>query len=276
MLWSQTRPDQSYVVPWQNLRLYRIKALAAYSTLTHAIFSRAGGVSRAPYHSLNLSISTGDDPLAVDKNCQLVGQALAIDLRHTLTCGLVHGAEVITVTEANQKPYLGPADGLVTALAGRYLFMRFADCTPLLFHDPVKGAVGLSHAGWRGTLKNMAGATVTAMQTQLGCCPENLTVVIGPAIGPCCYEVGPEVIQPVEATFTDSTPLLLRRNGQSNRAYFDLWAANQQQLVAAGVKNIITTSLCTACHTDKFFSHRAEKGRTGRFGVVIGLKEAKS
>jgi YfiH family protein len=169
---------------------------------------------------------------------------------------------------------MGYADGLVTGEPNTPLFMRFGDCTPLIFFDPQRHAVGLTHAGWRGTMKNAAGATVQAMVENLGCIPQNIMAVIGPSIGPCCYEVGRDVVTAAEKAFNPSSGLFIRRNGRTGRAHFDMWAANQRQLTAAGVKQIIQSNLCTACRTDEFFSHRAEKGNTGRFGVIIGLKGA--
>jgi YfiH family protein len=165
---------------------------------------------------------------------------------------------------------------MVTADAGVFLSMRFADCVPILLNDPVRHAIGLAHAGWRGTVKNAAGAAVQAMVKELGCSPGNITAVIGPAIGSCCYQVGEDVIQAVEATFPRVTAsdngaqLVSRRNGQ--RAYLDLWEANRRQLAAARVGQVVVSGLCTACHTDHFFSHRAERGKTGRFGVVMGYR----
>jgi YfiH family protein len=148
--------------------------------------------------------------------------------------------------------------------------MRFADCTPLLFFDPVLNAVGLTHAGWRGTIKNAAGATISAMTTQLGSQAHNIIAVIGPSIGPCCYEVGSDVIDAAEASLANPKGLF-RQNGKPGHAHFNMWKANRQQLVEAGVTKIVSSKFCTACHTDQFFSHRAERGKTGRFGVIIGV-----
>jgi YfiH family protein len=183
----------------------------------------------------------------------------------------------LLVTAADGGRLVGQGDAMITADAGVYLSMRFADCAPILLHDPVRRAVGLAHAGWRGTVKNVAGAVVGAMVDSLGCSPRNITAVIGPAIGPCCYQVGEDVIQAVEAIFPQRTAfdkdsqLFSRRNGR--RAYFDMWEANRRQLKTAGVGRLVVSGLCTACHTDHFFSHRAERGKTGRFGVVIGYRE---
>jgi YfiH family protein len=169
---------------------------------------------------------------------------------------------------------MGQADGLITCDSNIYLFMRFGDCTPLIFFDPVQNAVGLTHAGWRGTMKNAAGATVKAMVNQLGCRPRNILAVIGPAIGPCCYEVGQDVITAAAESLASSDSLFVRRNGSADHAHFDMWEANRQQLLSAGVEQVVQTGLCTACRTNEFFSHRAEKGKTGRFGVIIGIREA--
>ena len=261
------------LVTGQNLPLYRIDAFKTYPYLTHAIFTRQGGFSQAPFDSLNLGSSVGDDPQAVRKNFEQVCQAINIRPAQTVSSHLVHGADTLVVDSHNQERFMGKADGLITGTPGIYLSMRFADCTPLIFFDPGQKAIGLTHAGWRGVMQNVAGATVEKMVEQLGCRPKNMMAVIGPSIGPCCYEVGPEVITAAIATFTDPETLFTRRNGKADHAYFNMWEANRQQLAAAGVGQIIQTELCTACHTDQFFSHRAEKGRTGRFGVILGLED---
>jgi len=258
-------------VTHQRLLFFRIPAFETATNLRHAIFTRSGGVSPAPYHSLNLSTATGDTPEHVAKNLQLACGALGLEVDQMTTCHLVHGTRVIRVMAINQSNKVDQADSLISNTPGVYLFMRFADCTPLLFFDPIARAVGLAHAGWRGTLKNAAGATVGAMVERLGCQAHNIIAVIGPAIGPCCYEVGAEVIEAVETKFEAVEKLLSHRNQRSQHAHFNLWEANRQQLETAGVKQIIQTNFCTACHRDKFFSHRADKGSTGRFGVVLGF-----
>ena len=264
--------DTVYPVIINNLLLYRIRAFEAYPGLTHAIFTRRGGASQAPYHSLNLGSTVGDEAEAVKKNFEQACQAGNITPDQTVSCYLVHGTRILTIDKTNRQQVMGQADGLITSEPGIYLFMRFADCTPLIFYDPIRGAVGVSHAGWRGTMQNIADATVTAMARQLGCQPQNIIAVIGPAIGPCCYEVGPEVMTAGAKNLADSATLFIRRNGRANHAHFDMWAANRRQLAASGVEQIIQSKICTACRTDEFFSHRAEKGRTGRFGVIIGLR----
>ena len=254
-----------------NLPVYRFDALDGGPRLAHAVFTRLGGVSLPPFASLNLGGTVGDDPQAVQANTERVCGALGIRPGQTVACHLTHSADVLVVWAAERGRVVGRGDALVTAEPGVMLSMRFADCVPIILHEPRRGAVGLAHAGWRGTLKNVAGATVGAMVNALGCSAQAITAVIGPAIGPCCYQVGLEVIQAAETGLDRGQELFQRRNGQT--AYFDLWEANRRQLLAAGVGRVTLSGLCTACRTDHFFSHRAEWGRTGRFGVVIGYRE---
>jgi len=262
-----------------TLPVYRFHQLDGAPGLVHAVFTRMGGVSLPPYASLNLGHTVGDDPTAVEINHNRVYRSLSIHRSQAVTCHLTHSTDVFAVTTADGGRALGRGDAMITADPGVYLSMRFADCAPILLHDPVRGAVGLAHAGWRGTVKNVAGAAVQAMVSELGCSPRTMTAVVGPAIGPCCYQVGEEVIEAVETAFSQKglegdgvTPLLRGRNGR--RAHFDLWEANRRQLAAAGVGRVVVAGLCTACRTGRFFSHRAERGHTGRFGVVIGYKES--
>ena len=265
--------DTVYPAKIQTIWVYRVRAFDTFPGLKHAIFTRRGGVSPSPFRSLNLSVSVGDNPQTVQKNFSDACHAVSVPPEKTVSSHLIHGADVLTIDASNRRPVIGQADALITAEPGVYLFMRFGDCTPLLFFDPTRNAVGLAHAGWRGTMQNAAGATVEAMIDRLGCEAENIIAVIGPAIGPCCYEVGPEVMTAASQTFDKAERLFTYPNGPEQRAHFDLWEANRQQLIKAGVRQIIGSELCTACHTDDFFSHRAEKGRTGRFGVIIGLEE---
>ena len=264
--------DNVNQVSHNSLSLYKIHSFSNYPQLKHAIFTRKGGVSRQPFDTLNLSISVGDSQQAVNENVRLACQAVGVKPQQTVSCHLVHSADVMAVTPHNRRQVAGQqVDGLITKEPDTYLFMRFGDCVPLVFFDPVQQAIGLTHAGWRGTMQNAAGATVQAMVNRLDCRAENIIAAIGPSIGPCCYEVGSEVMEAAAKTFNNLEHLFIQRNGRTDRAHFDMWAANRQQLAASGVTQIVDCSLCTACRTDEFFSHRAEAGRTGRFGVIIGL-----
>jgi polyphenol oxidase len=236
--------------------------------LVHAVFTREGGISQSPYNTLNVGHSVGDVPAHVTVNIVRALRAVGIEPGQVVTCHMVHGADVRVVGVHDRGHVVGDADGLATGSAGVFLFMRFADCLPLLFNDPVRRVVAIAHAGWRGTVQNVAGATVRTLVEALGCVPKDIRAALGPAIGPCCYRVGADVISVVEGVFGDTDGLLHRREGDS--AFLDLWEANRRQLAAEGVKDIGTMDVCTACHNDTFFSHRADQGITGRFGAVIG------
>lgn len=261
----QNISHQYQAVDIGRLRAYQFPQLA---DTDHAVFTRLGGVSQAPWHALNMSYSVNDVTADVVANIALACAAMNVDMADTATCHLVHGNRVILAHPTADMSTLEQADGLISRTPGLMLTIRYADCPPLLFYDSVTPAVGLSHAGWRGTMQNVAQATVNAMVTEFGSRPENISMVIGPSIGPCCYEVGNDVKQEASRAFEHLELLFPRYNGAM---HFDVWAANEQQARDAGITDVIVSGLCTACRTDEFFSHRAEKGRTGRFGVFLGL-----
>jgi YfiH family protein len=213
----------------------------------------------------------GDDKQRVRENRRRALAALARDPEAVYDVWQVHSADVI-VADSPRLPETPPlqADAILTAQPGLTLLMRFADCVPILLYDPVRSAAGIVHAGWLGTVRAAVRAAVETMQAAFGSRPADVLAAIGPSIGPDHYEVGADVIHAVRNSFgADASALLPMRDG---RTYFDLWAANRLLLEGAGVKYIEVSGLCTACHVDDWFSHRAEKGRTGRFGAMIALK----
>lgn len=236
----------------------------------HAVFARQGGISAVPFASLNLSVSVADETENVYANRRRAYGLYGRDTDTVVHAHLVHGAEVAQVSRANEGTWIPRVDGLITDQPGVALTMNFADCTPILLYDPENRAIGLGHAGWQGAVKDLPGAMVQAMVQSFGSEPAHLLAAIGPTIGACCYEVGEPVISAVQGAFAEPGALLVQQNGGS-RPYFDLPEANRRNLVRAGVRQIELPDFCTACHTDLFFSHRAEQGRTGRFGVIFML-----
>jgi YfiH family protein len=255
----------------ENNRLlyYRFDSLAAYGEVVHGVFTRLGGISRPPYHWLNVGKSVGDDQEAVDANHDLICRTLGIGQGDIATAYQVHGANVAVVGPEDRGRVALQTDALVTNGPGVVLMLRFADCVSIALYDPVQHAIGLAHAGWKGTLGKAAQKTVEAMMEAYGSRPADLIACIGPSIGPCCYQIGGNVANLVSEVFPQQ-PQLLRQQGDGSR-HFDLWEANRLQLAALGVRQIEVSGLCTACHNDEFFSHRADNGRTGRFAVVMGL-----
>jgi len=238
----------------------------------HAMFSRLGGKSEAPWTSLNTGHTVGDDPTAVESNHQLICAALGIGRHDLVSPHQVHGTRVRIVGAEDRGTVCPETDALVTGTAGVYLMLRFADCVPLLFYDPACAVVGLAHAGWRGTVAQIGRATVETMTAAFGCKPGDIVAGIGPSIGPCCYEVGEDVAQAVWRAFPGEDGVLEPR--PNGRWHFDLWTANQLQLEGAGVGTVQIAGVCTACQTDEWYSHRAERGRTGRWAALIGMRPA--
>ena len=239
--------------------------------VAHGIFTRHGGVSPAPYASLNMSVSTGDDRANVRQN---VARALDALQRHPASVAdlwQVHSARVIVADSPNgQRDHLGQADALITDRPDVTLFLRFADCLPIMLYDPRRPAVAVVHAGWRGSLLKAAKAAVEAMTEHYATRPADVVAGIGPGIGPCHYAVGPEVVAQTHQAFNGTADrLLLARNGGY---HLNLWEANRAALREAGVEQIEVAEICTYCRSDDFFSHRATRGLTGRFGGVIGLR----
>lgn len=255
-------------VEHDGLVYYQFEALGA---VRHGVFTRKGGVSAAPFASLNLGGNVGDDPLAVRCNHERMYAALGVDDARACSVWQVHGTDVVIAEKpVPGRRWLAKADAMMTDRAGIALSMRFADCTPILFHDPVRGVIAMAHAGWRGTVQGMAAQTVRALAQSYGSRPADIRAGIGPSIGPRRYQVGEEVVAATRAYF-GTTDGLIRRDPADGSAYLDLWAANRLDLERAGVETVEVAAICTAERTDEFFSHRAEKGRTGRFGAVLCL-----
>jgi len=253
------------------------------ANVSHAISTRLGGASPAPYHSLNLGVSTGDDEHNVLTNRERFFSHLNLALDDVMTARLTHGSAVsVFAREANDQPvrYVPVREGskrwegafhsdaMISNVSGLHAMFTFADCVPLAFFDRKTGAVGGAHAGWRGTAQAMGPQVVRAMTRHFGSDPRDIVAGIGPSIGPCCYSVGREVADRFSSLGTEA---VLEPRG--SELYLDLWTTNQRQLVASGLTSdsIEISRICTSCHVDTFFSHRAEGGRTGRFGLCIGI-----
>jgi len=253
--------------------------LEAYPGLLHAVFTRIGGVSAPPYATLNQSYAVGDRPECVIANRELACAQLGLGMESLTSTYQAHGLDIRQVrrgdrgTGAYPTKGLPRADALITDEPEVPLLMRFADCTPIILYDPVHHAVGLAHAGWKGTVGKIAQRTVEAMQGAFDSDPETMVAALGPGIGPCCYVVRDDVASLAKAAFTSWREVLVSLGDGLWR--FDLYRANWAALASAGVPpaNVELAEYCTSCRTDLFFSHRAENGRTGRFGVIVGLRQ---
>lgn len=245
--------------------------------IRHGISARLGGVSEAPFSSLNLGLHTGDHADRVVANRQRFAEAVGIDFGKVVTAEQVHGDQVAAVEYSHAgrgaavyQDALPAADALITNCQELPLMLFFADCVPVIIADPIRGVVGISHAGWKGTVARIAAKTVTKMTEQFQTSPADCIAAIGPSIGPCCYEVDAPVVEILKDNFASWESLVVPSK-EKQRWQLDLWEANRVQLLEVGVKsdNIHMSQVCTACNASLFFSHRADQGKTGRLGAVI-------
>jgi polyphenol oxidase len=274
-----------------------VPAFSQIPWLVHGFSTRQGGFSKSyGGHSLNLGFTKDDSRAAVERNRAAFQRQVGGDGNQPwplVTLHQVHSDLIHCVSRQPPKQLAG--DGLITSTPGILLAVQTADCLPVVLVDPKRRAVGVFHAGWRGTVQRIVEKGVGEMRGCFGTRPRDIKAAIGPGIHGCCYQVGEEVRVNFESQFAyaadlfrevkesdpvrEKYPLLFltaRAPGHSElptNIFLDLVEANRRQLIDAGVsrKNIHASSLCTSCRTDLLFSHRAEKGLTGRMMAVAGI-----
>ncbi len=239
--------------------------------MVHAFSTRHGGTSPAPYDTLNLSYRTGDDARNVTENLSRWHRAVGLDPSRTVDASQAQADRVAIVGLKDCGTRIPDVDALLTHDPGVTLMLRYADCVPILLLDPAHRAIGLVHAGWRGTVAKVTTKALQAMFDTYRTSPADVIACIGPSIGPCCYTVGSDVADQVRAAFGQSE--LLTADGANGIARLDLWKANAVQMRALGVQQIEIAGLCTAQRTDDFYSWRAEHGKTGRLAALLALYE---
>lgn len=241
----------------------------------HGFTTRIGGVSQGALQGLNLGYHRGDAPGNVEKNYLLLAEALGFDTKNLVLTRQVHADKIRRVTRQDHRTLdhrdYPACDGLITNDPGTGLVIFSADCTPILLWDPVTGAVGAAHAGWRGTAASIAGKTALAMQEAFGCKPENLQAAIGPNIAQCCFETDSDVPNAMLETYGNDANAFILPRGE--KFYVNLKGLNALSLQRAGVKNIEISSHCTACDPRRFWSHRKMGDARGSQGAVIFCKE---
>ena len=240
----------------------------------HGFTTRRGGVSPAPFDSLNLGLYREDDPENVAKNHALLANALGYDPKKLVMTHQVHSDIVRAVTSADANGIdhhdYPESDALITNEPGVALWVFTADCTPVLLHDPVTGAVGAVHAGWRGTSAAIVSKTVEKMVSLYGCEAKNIHAAIGPNIGFCCFETDADVPEAMVKTYGEEAKNHIRAKG--NKYYVNLKELNAMDLRRVGVKSIAISDACTVCQCDRFWSHRVTKGVRGSQGAIIVCK----
>ncbi len=255
---------------WQEragVGLWRIAPLQAAGARA-AFSSRIGGVSAPPHATLNLGASVGDDPAAVEENRRRFAAAAGFDAAAVAYAAQVHGADVLTATRPGRT---GTGDALCTDLPGLVLAIGVADCAAVYLFDPVRRAAALCHAGWRGTVADVAGCTVRELGRRYGCRPGDLLAAVSPCAGACCYQVDAPVIAALAAAAPWADEVL--RPDGPGRARLDLAQANRQRLLDAGLDadRIHACAICTICEPVRLFSHRRDAGRTGRMHAALWI-----
>ena len=244
-------------------------------TVPHCFTTRYGGVSTGSQASLNLAVGRGDSLENVEKNLGILADALGFDTKNLVMTRQTHSdiVRVVTKADANglcHKDY-PECDGLVTNCPGTALLVFTADCTPLLFHDPVTGAVGAAHAGWRGTAQAIAAKTVEAMVEHFGCRRQDIRAAIGPNIGPCHFATDRDVPEALEKALGPEVMTYIQQRG--DKFFPDLKQINAMVLRQSGVRHIAVSDDCTYCQPQRFWSHRVTQGDRGSQGAVIVCKE---
>jgi hypothetical protein len=263
---------QATVVTNSNVALILPKVLQYRSVAAFSV--RTGGCSPKPFESLNFSVSQGDSSANVRSNFAVVAERLGIEASGIVTCRQMHEDNVEII---DSFPHITPkADAIVTAVPGIYPAVKTADCLPILLLDPVHRAAGAIHAGWRGTVLRIVRKAVRTMTTHFGTNPTDLVAALGPAIGPCCYEVDDVVLKPFRREFPEAEQFIVRSDSGERRREslrLDLISANQTELIREGVlsANIYSPNLCTSCNSKLFFSYRRDGVKSGRQIAIAGF-----
>lgn len=263
-----------------ELVLLKYPLLEQTNMVEHCFTTRLGGVSEGMFSSLNLSFSRGDKKEAVEENFRRLGAALGTEPGQFVFTDQTHTTNVRKVTAADagkgitrERDYRD-VDGLITDEPGLVLSTFFADCVPLYFVDREHHAIGLSHSGWRGTVKRMGAVTLAAMEKAYGTRPEEVICAIGPSICRDCYEVSGDVAEEFAKEFSGREREILTDQGKE-KYLLDLWRANELVLKEAGIlpEHLAVTNICTCCNEKLLFSHRATMGKRGNLGAFLTIKE---
>ena len=247
--------------------LYQFPNLSRFSDIRHGIFTRKNGYSKTPYKSLNTSYSTGDDSRNVKLNRSVISKCF--DGNQLIFARQVHGTKTVVFAKKSitiKKRFhdvIPECDAMITDIKKISLVIQVADCQSILMYDPVRKVVANVHSGWRGSINNIIGRTISVMENEFDSKPGSIVAGITPSLGPCCAEF---------INYKEEIPEELWKY-KDDSDHFNFWAISSDQLCDAGVlkKNIHLSEMCTRCNTDLFFSYRGE-GTTGRFAAVIGLK----
>jgi len=271
---DEIREDEAYGVPF----LY-FPALRNTGLVKHAFSTRMGGVSSGFYSTMNFSVTGNDSSENIRENYRRMAEAIGVREDSFVISNQDHTTNLEVIRERSRgsaypfQRFGHAVDGLLTDVPGLTLVTFYADCIPLFFLDPVKKAAALSHSGWRGTLNGMGNVTVKRMQKEYGSEPEDIIACIGPGICRDCFEIGEDVAERFRKEFSFGNPESLLSGRHGDRLQLDLWEANRQVLLYAGLKteNIHITDICTHCNPDRLFSYRSAGKNRGNLAAFLSL-----
>lgn len=253
-----------------ELNTYEFDIFKQENHIVHGVFTRTGGTSKGKYDSLNIGLNSGDDLAAVAENRKRIIRKMG--MKPFVFLNQVHGADVKILkknkNDLSQKFQPGfetyTADGIITDISDLFLVIQVADCQAVMLYDAKKKVIANIHSGWRGSVKNIIGRSLDKMKEEFGCRSENILAGICPSLGPCCSEF---------VNFKKEIPKKLWPYKIDGKNYFDFWKLSKDQLMEKGVQEnkIENMEICTKCHTDIFYSFRAQK-TTGRFACVIAMQ----
>jgi len=257
----------------ERIQLLQFEKLLEFKDITHFSTTRTGGFSKNHLSGFNLGYTVGDDPKIVTQNLNLLAGVLDIDKKQLVSPKQTHSKNIGVVTSTTD--IFPNTDALITNIPGICIFVRTADCVPILLYDPVQKAVAAIHSGWKSTLQEISKHTIDRMQKEYGTQPKNLIASIGPSIGPEVYEVGPEVIEQFKNHFTFDNYITPVKN--SDKGLLNLWKINHQILIDSGVpkEQIEVAGMCTYSNPDLFYSARRDGVKCGRLATGIMLKDKK-
>ncbi|MFO7998228.1 MAG: peptidoglycan editing factor PgeF [Bacteroidales bacterium] len=264
-----------------GIQLYSFQLFSSLPKLRHFVSTRHSGVSSKNFSSLNMGFHVGDNNFNVLRNRNLLSAATRIDILRFTCANQCHSGNVVIVDESSRgkgsvdkESAIPNTDGMITNVERICLGVQIADCVPILLYDPKERVIAALHSGWKGALRKIAARAVEKMIQSYGSKAENILAGLGPSNGPCCYEVGPEVVHETE-TALGSTRGVIKPAGKQGKFIFDQWQANTMQLLEMGLQknHIEVAELCTQCHSETFFSSRADSGVTGRFMAGIMLEK---
>lgn len=258
---------------------YTFPSFDAVPFVRHGFSTRLGGVSMEPFESMNLSFTRGDEADNVRENFRRFCGAMRVEAARVVISAQEHHTRIHNATAADrgrgitrERGYTD-IDGLLTDEPGVVLCTQYADCVPLFFVDPVKRVVGTSHSGWKGTVARIGAVTVERMCRDYGCRREDILAGIAPSIGPCCFEVDTPVYEAFAAM--EGWDEVCATHDGGGKYHIDLWEVNRRILLSAGIRSehITVTDLCTRCHPELFWSHRAAGSRRGSLAAFISIAD---